>query len=268
MNPELTEHSPVALISGGGTGIGRAAAHRLRAEGYRVVLTGRRAEPLEAAAAEIDALALPGDMTDTDSTESVVRRTLETYGRIDAVLANAGGHGFSTVVDTEDSSWAASLDANLTTAFKLCRAALPHLVETGGRIVVVSSLAGIAAGPSVAGYTVGKHALIGLTRSMARDYGKRGVRVNAICPGWVRTDMADAEMDELSSAMGLPDRAAAYAKVTENVPLGRPADPEEIAGTVAFLLGRDSSYITGATLVVDGGAHMVDLPTISFDALS
>ncbi|MGQ3383298.1 SDR family NAD(P)-dependent oxidoreductase [Glutamicibacter sp. TV12E] len=274
MSPERTSESassadaPVALISGGGTGIGLAAATRLSRDGYRVVLTGRRAEPLQAAAASLGALAIPGDMTDTASAQEVVEGTLERFGRIDALLANAGGHGFSTVADTDDQSWAASLDANLTTAFKLCRAALPELARTRGRIAVVSSLAGIAAGPSVAGYTVGKHALIGLTRSLARDYGKHGVRVNAICPGWVRTDMADAEMDELAQAMGLAGRAAAYAKVTEHVPLGRPADPGEIAGTIAFLLGPDSSYITGATLVADGGAHMVDLPTISFDALS
>jgi len=260
--------APVALISGGGTGIGLAAARRLARDGYRVVLTGRRIDPLNVAAEQIGAVALAGDMTDTASVQEVVGGTLDRFGRLDAVLANAGGHGFSTVVDTDDESWATSLDANLTTAFKLCRAALPELARTRGRIAVISSLAGIAAGPSVAGYTVGKHALIGLTRSMARDYGKHGVRVNAICPGWVRTDMANAEMDELCAAMGLDGRSAAYAKVTEHVPLGRPADPEEIAGTIAFLLGPDSSYITGATLVADGGAHMVDLPTISFDALS
>jgi len=260
--------APVAVVSGGGTGIGLAAARRLSRDGYRVVLTGRRIGPLEQAAEQIGAVALAGDMTNTASVQKVIDGTLERFGRLDAVLANAGGHGFSTVVDTDDQSWAASLDANLTTAFKLCRAALPELARNSGRIAVVSSLAGLAAGPSVAGYTVGKHALIGLTRSMARDYGKHGVRVNAICPGWVRTGMADAEMDELCAAMGLADRAAAYAKVTEHVPLGRPADPEEIAGSIAFLLGPDSSYITGATLVADGGAHMVDLPTISFDALS
>lgn len=265
-SPEAPE-SPVALISGGGTGIGLAAARRLSRDGYRVALTGRRIDPLRRAAEQIGALALAGDMTDTASVQDVVDGTVQRFGRIDALLANAGGHGFSSVVDTDDQSWTQSIDANLTTAFKLCRAALPHLVATGGSAVVVSSLAGIGAGPSVAGYTVGKHALIGLTRSIARDFGRQRVRINAICPGWVRTPMADSEMDELSQALDLENREAAYAKVTENVPLGRPAAPEEIAGTIAFLLGADSSYITGSTLVVDGGAHMVDLPTIGFDAL-
>jgi NAD(P)-dependent dehydrogenase (short-subunit alcohol dehydrogenase family) len=117
----------------------------------------------------------------------------------------------------------------------------------------------------VAGYTVGKHALIGLTRTLARDYGKSGVRVNAVCPGWVQTPMADEEMDEFAVRAGLPSRADAYAAVTADVPLGRPARPSEIASIIRFLGSSASSYMTGAVLVADGGAHIVDLPTVAFE---
>ena len=117
----------------------------------------------------------------------------------------------------------------------------------------------------MAGYTVGKRALIGLTRTLARDYGRQGVRVNAVCPGWVQTPMADAEMDEFAEHAGLASREDAYAAVVADVPLGRPAQPREIAAIVRFLGSAESSYMTGAVLVADGGAHIVDVPTLAFD---
>jgi NAD(P)-dependent dehydrogenase (short-subunit alcohol dehydrogenase family) len=181
------------------------------------------------------------------------------------LVANAGGHGFSPVAETDDASWEAAIRANLTTAFTMAREALPALIEAKGQIVIVSSLAGLFAGPSVAGYTVGKHALIGLTRTLARDYGRHGVRVNAICPGWVQTPMADEEMDEFAAHAGLASREEGYATVTADVPLRRPARPSEIASVVRFLGSGESSYITGAVIVADGGSHVVDVPTIAFD---
>ncbi len=181
------------------------------------------------------------------------------------LVANAGGHGLSTVGETDDAEWQLAFTTNVTTAFVLAREALPHLIESRGQIVIVSSLAGLFAGPSVAGYTVGKHALIGLTRSLARDYGTHGVRVNAVCPGWVRTPMADAEMDELAKLAGFTDRAEGYGLVTADVPLGRPAEPDEIASLIRFLGSGESSIMTGAVLLADGGAHIVDVPTLAFD---
>jgi NAD(P)-dependent dehydrogenase (short-subunit alcohol dehydrogenase family) len=200
-----------------------------------------------------------------------VAQVVEQFGRLDVVVANAGGHGFSPVGETSDDDWESSIKVNLSTAFVMAREALPALLDTaerhgGAQIVIVSSLAGLFAGPSVAGYTVGKHALIGLTRSLARDYSRRGVRVNAVCPGWVRTPMADSEMDEFAEqAPEIADREAGYAAVTRDVPLGRPADPAEIASIVRFLGSPQSSYMTGAVLVADGGAHIVDLPTVAFE---
>ncbi|MFT3798304.1 SDR family NAD(P)-dependent oxidoreductase [Microbacterium sp.] len=256
----------VVVITGGGTGIGAAIAERFAAEGAQVVVVGRRREPLEQVAAATGAHVVVADAADTAGVRAGVAEVRERFGRIDVLVNNAGGHGFATVGDTEDADWEASLRANLTTAFTMTREALPALRASGrGRVVVVSSLSGLFAGPSVAGYTVGKHALIGLTRSLARDYGRDGVRVNAICPGWVRTPMADAEMDEFAGHAGLHDRDTAYATVTRDVPLGRPADPAEIASVVRFLGSGESSYMTGAVLVVDGGAHIVDLPTTAFE---
>ena len=255
----------VVVITGGGTGIGAAIARRYADEGAHVVVVGRRREPLAEVEREIGAHAVVADAADGAAASQAVAEVLARFGRIDVLVANAGGHGFSPVGETDDAAWEASLRANLTTAFVMARETLPALAESKGQIVIVSSLAGLFAGPSVAGYTVGKHALIGLTRSLARDYGREGVRVNAVCPGWVQTPMADEEMDEFAAHAGLDSRDEAYATVTADVPLRRPAQPSEIAAVVRFLGSSESSYITGAVIVADGGSHIVDVPTIAFD---
>lgn len=130
-------------------------------------------------------------------------------------------------------------------------------------MVLLASIASLAAGPAVCGYTTAKHALIGLTRSLARDYGPHGVRVNAVCPGWVKTPMADEEMQPLMQQHG-DTLAQAYARVTADVPLRRAAEPEEIASICRFLLSDQASIITGAAIVADGGASIVDVPTLAF----
>ncbi|RGE20012.1 SDR family NAD(P)-dependent oxidoreductase [Leucobacter sp. wl10] len=272
MAPRNSENEGrVVVITGGGTGIGAAIAERYASEGAHVVVVGRRSGPVEEVAARIGCTAIVADASDGASARTAVARVVERFGRLDALVANAGGHGFSPVGETSDDDWESSIKVNLSTAFVMAREALPALLESaeragGAQIVIVSSLAGLFAGPSVAGYTVGKHALIGLTRSLARDYSRRGVRVNAVCPGWVRTPMADSEMDEFAErAPEIADREAGYAAVTRDVPLGRPAEPAEIASIVRFLGSPQSSYMTGAVLVADGGAHIVDLPTVAFE---
>lgn len=254
----------IALVTGAGTGIGAAVARRVVDEGGRVVLTGRRPGPLREVAEALGpaASALPADAADGAEMASVVAEASARFGRIDVVVANAGGHGLGTAAETTDEGWRHALDANLTSAFVTVRAALPCLVDGGGSVVVVSSLAGLFAGPAVLGYTATKHALIGLTRSIARDYGRSGVRANAVCPGWVRTPMADEQMDRFAAPRGLT-RAEAYALVTGNTPLGRPAEAAEVAAVVAFLASADASVVSGAVVTADAGASAVDLPTIA-----
>lgn len=253
------------VVTGGGTGIGAAVAERFTVAGWNVAVLGRRVAPLEEVAVRTGALPVAADAANTASSRSAINKVLEQFGRIDAVVANAGGHGFATVADTDDTEWESSLKANLDTAFIFSRESLPSLRETQGALVVVSSLAGLAAGPSTAGYTTAKHALIGLTRSITRDFGAEGIRANAVCPGWVRTPMADSEMDEFCQAAGLKDREEAYAAITADVPLKRPGNASEIAETIYFLASPAASYITGAVLPIDGGASAVDVPTIAFE---
>lgn len=257
----------VAVISGGGTGIGAATARRFIADGYFVSVLGRRVEPLTALADEIGVLPLVADAASPAEVLAALEETLAHFGRIDVIVANAGGGGLHTVGGTSDEEWDAALRSNVTTAFTLIREALPALLQSRGSIVMVASLASFFAGPSVAGYTVGKHALVGLTRSLARDYGPHGIRVNAVCPGWVRTDMGDAEMEPLIATGLAADRDAAYALVTANVPLGRVAEAAEVAAIVRFLASNEAAIITGETIFADGGAHVVDVPTISMSQL-
>lgn len=254
----------VALVTGGGTGIGAALARRFVADGGQVVLMGRRQGPLEEVAAPLRGMAVAGDAGNQQDASAAVAAACARFGRLDVVFANAGGHGVGAALVTDDAAWAEAVHANLTTAFVSIRESLPALLESGGNVVVVSSIAGLFAGPEVVGYVTSKHALIGLTRSIARDYGPRGVRINALCPGWVRTPMADEQMEVVRRRHDLASIEEAYALATRHVPLRRPATPEEIANVACFLASPEASMMTGAVIVVDGGATAVDLPTLAF----
>jgi meso-butanediol dehydrogenase / (S,S)-butanediol dehydrogenase / diacetyl reductase len=257
----------VAVITGGGTGIGAAAARRLAAEGASVAITGRRPGPLEQVAAEIGNRALPvtADAASPHDMEAAIEKVRARFGAVSILVANAGGEGGGTAADVTDAAWRRSMRSNLDTCLVSARACLPDLIRTGGSAVVVSSLAGLAASPESVGYVTAKHALIGLTRSMARDFGPSGVRVNAVCPGWIRTPMADAEMDQLAALRGLANREAAYQMATAQVPLRRACSADEVASVIAFLVSADASAVTGVVLPVDAGATAVDLPTTAFD---
>jgi NAD(P)-dependent dehydrogenase (short-subunit alcohol dehydrogenase family) len=259
----MTFRGKVVLITGGGTGIGAACARRFSQEGAHVCVVGRRREVLEKIATETRGLAVAADVSQTRDMKHALETATKQFGGIDVLVANAGGHGVGDALHTNDSSWEEARRANLDTAFVAARETLPALIDRRGAIVFVASIAALAAGPEVCGYTTFKHAMIGLTRSLARDYGQRGVRVNAVCPGWIRTPMADEELQPLMQARGLT-LDEAYALVTADVPLRRAGTPEEVAAVIRFLTSDEASLITGAVVVADGGSTVVDVPTLAF----
>ncbi len=252
----------VALVTGAGSGAGTAIAKRLAQEGASVVLAGRRADPLEAVAAELEstgasAAAITADVSDLESVEALLESTMERFGRLDTLVSNAGvlfAAGKVTDVDPDD--WHKTIDINLTGAFLLARAAIPHLAVRGGSIVTIGSVSSVVGGPASAAYCASKAGLLMLTQCLAVDHAADGIRANCVLPGWIATDMGDAEMDWIAEREGT-DRAGAYALANENVPMRRAASPEEIAAAVAYLSGADSTYVTGSALPVDGGSLAV-----------
>lgn len=252
-----------ALVTGGGSGIGAAIAHVLAREGFDVCVAGRRAEPLERVAAAIGGVAVTGDVADPAGAEQIVCAAVDRFDRLDAVICNAGTGASGTVAEQTPERWDVVVATNLTGTFLTCRAALPHLLASRGSIVNVSSLAGLRAGPASAAYCASKAAVIMLTRCIALDHGAAGVRANCVCPGWIRTEMADAEMDDLAARQGT-DREGAYARAVEHVPAARAGRPEEVAETVAWLAGPAASYVNGAVMTIDGGAAVVDAASLAF----
>lgn len=245
------DRSPrVAVISGGGTGIGRATAVRLARDGTRVILTGRRAHPLRRTAEEIGEAAAwrQLDMSDSESVYDMVDQILSEYGRLDAVVANAGGFQAVTTdgpARAALNSWREVLEDNLTSAYLLAAAAAPHLPRPGGRIVTVSSIGAHTggSGPGGLAYAAAKSGVEGLTLALARELSPRGITANAVAPGFVgRTEFFKGA-----------DPEERFAGVASQVPAGRPADPEEIAEVIAFLTGPGSSYVTGQVLHANGG---------------
>lgn len=263
MRHSLPFAGKVALVTGGGTGIGEACVKLLSEQGARVCVLGRRRERVEAMAGKYDGLACVADAGNEGDMRSVMATIAATHGRLDLLIANAGGFGQGSCGTVSSADWRKSFDANLDTAFVSTRESLPLLIESRGAIVYVASIAALVAGPEVVGYTTFKHAVIGLARSVARDYGPAGVRANVVCPGWVRTPMADEEMQPLMQAHGV-SLDDAYRLVTRDVPLQRAAAPEEIAHVCAFLGSPAASIVTGAVVTADGGATVVDMPTLAF----
>jgi NAD(P)-dependent dehydrogenase (short-subunit alcohol dehydrogenase family) len=255
----------VAVISGGGSGIGAATARRFADEGARVVVTGRREEPLRAVAEATDGLALAADVSEPGRAESVVAAAIETFGGLDVCVANAGVGFGGTAAEVSDEEWQRTLDVNVTGAMRLARASIPAIVfRGGGSIVLVSSVSGVVSSPASAAYVTSKAALIGLAVSIAVDHAAQGIRCNALCPGWVRTPMGDAAMDDVAAERGI-DREGAYVLATAPVPMRRPATADEIAACAAFLVSDDASYVTGTTLFADGGLLAVDPGGLVFD---
>jgi meso-butanediol dehydrogenase / (S,S)-butanediol dehydrogenase / diacetyl reductase len=251
----------VALITGGGTGIGEALARRFVAEGATVCITGRRGEKLEEVASCLrdgSCHAIAGDVRSEADTRRMVDEALAVSGRLDVLVNNAAANLAGTVVDMGLDTWQEMLDTNLTGPFLLMKAAIPHMVAAGGgSIVNMASLAGVVCVPGSPGYCATKAGLIHLTKQVALDYGKDGIRCNVVCPGPVRTAMLEYNLTPMAEALGT-DLDDVFRQLPRFMPLRRVATPEEICGICVYLAGDDSAYMTGSTIMIDGGTHYVD----------
>jgi len=252
------------LVTGGGSGIGAAVARRLTAAGGQVAICGRRAAALRAVAAETGALDLVCDVGDASAVAHLVESAAGAFGGLDGLVLNAGVMAPGGVADLSPSDWSAMVTANLTGAFLVARAALPHLLASRGAVVSVASIAALRAAGGMGGYAATKAGLAMLTQSLAVDHAHEGLRANVVCPGWTVTEMADEEMAAFGAerGLGVPE---AYELVTALVPQRRPAHADEVAAVVAWLLSGEASYVNGAVIPVDGSAAAVDVGTMAFD---
>jgi NAD(P)-dependent dehydrogenase (short-subunit alcohol dehydrogenase family) len=242
-----------ALVTGGTSGIGLAAARRLAEDGAAVLVLGRDEERLALAVATLRE-ALPGatidgraaDVTDAAAIAEAVAAAAALGTRLDVLVAAAGIDGEGRdILDLDPGAFARVLDVNVRGLFIAAQAAAREMTRDrlGGSIVLVASVNGLAAEPGFADYNASKGGAVLLARSMGRDLAGRGVRVNAVCPGYVRTPMTQASLDD----------PATLATINAGIPLGRVARPDEIAAVIAFLASDEASYVTGSAIVVDGG---------------
>ena len=250
----------VALVAASSKGLGRATAVQLAREGADLTLCARGQAALDAARHEIEALgtnvlALPVDLTAPDAAQSLVDATLERFGRLDILITNAGGPPPGGLMDLDEARWQAAFELTLLSAVRLCRAAIPALKQSpAGSILAITSITTKQPLPNLVLSNSVRLGLTGLVKSLADELGPFGVRVNAICPGWTRTDRVEQLLSDRARRNGSTVEAEA-AQIASSIPLGRMASPAEFARVAAFLVSPAASYINGVSLLVDGGMY-------------
>ncbi len=237
----MDHNERIAIVTGAASGIGKATAELLRSGGAKVFgLDARRSDDGSMRSWVVD-------VSSFEDVRKVADEIAAEHGGIDIVVASAGIQAYGTAVTTTAAEWDRVLEVNVRGVWNVSRAAIPHMRGPNGSIVIVSSVQALATQPNVFAYTISKHALIGLARSMAVDFARDGIRTNVVCPGTVDTPMlaASAEMDQ--------EPASVYESCAQMHPLGRIARPKEIAEVISFLASERASFVTGAVWTVDGG---------------
>ena len=242
----------VAVVTGAGNGIGKSIALAFASEGSQVVVVDVDLARAEETSQEIQkkngrAVALRADVSDPDSVENLARSVLKQFERIHVLVNNAAIQVSKTIVDTTFEEWSRQMAVNVGGVFLCSRAFLPHLRRTRGVIINLSSVNAFFVEPACAGYCATKAAILGLTKAMAIDHGREGVRVHAICPGYIDAGLAEGYFQSQ------PDPARARAEAGKLHALGRIGQPHEVARLAVFLASDDSSFMTGSPIIVDGG---------------
>jgi NAD(P)-dependent dehydrogenase (short-subunit alcohol dehydrogenase family) len=253
----------IALITGGGRGIGRAVALAFAREGARVAVAARTVDQIERVAAEINetgglkAMAVRCDVADQESVASAFSQVEENFGRaVDILVNNAGIAESAPLVKTDDELWQRHISVNLSGTFYCTRAALPAMIERGwGRVINIASIAGKTGAAYIAAYTASKHGVLGLTRSVAMEVAMKGITVNAICPGYVETDMATYAIKNITDKTG-KTAGEALDILKRMSPQNRLVTSEEVAALALLLASHEGRGITGQAINVDGGSIM------------
>ncbi|MBL4767013.1 MAG: 3-oxoacyl-[acyl-carrier-protein] reductase [Rhodobacteraceae bacterium] len=237
-----------ALITGASGGIGGDIARLMHASGATVGLSGTRVEPLEALAAELGERAhvLPCNLSDMAAVDALPKQAVEAMGRVDILVNNAGITRDNLFMRMSDEQWQSVIDVNLTATFKLCKGVLRGMMKARwGRIVNISSVVGATGNPGQANYAASKAGMIGMSKSLAYEVASRGITVNAVAPGFIRTAMTDKLTDDQKAA------------ILAQIPAGRVGEADEIAAAVLYLASVEAAYLTGTTLHVNGGMAML-----------
>ena len=243
------------LVTGAGTGIGEAVSRQLHTDGYRVSLVGRRPEPLAALSASLgeNAYAITGDVTDRSSISSAFTSARERFGSIEILVNSAGMAPTAPFHRVDFADWQRTMDVNVNGVFHCSQIALEDMLGAGwGRIINIASVASLRGFPYVSGYCASKHAVLGMTRALALEVATQGVTVNAICPGYVDTDIVRTAISEIVAKTGRTEEDA-MRHFTESNPQGRLVEASEVASAVSWLCSDGAVSVTGQAVAIDGG---------------